>query len=134
VPPLRERKRDLYVLANSILKDLCKKYSMESKQFSEEAIRLIMGYDWPGNVRELENVIERAIIVCDSKLIYSEHLLIYGQSKKTLTLKEQIERAEKKILEETLFRNNNDKKKTMEELGLSKSAFYDKMHRYSSIK
>jgi Nif-specific regulatory protein len=133
VPPLRERKRDLYILANSILKDLCKKYSMEPKQFAEEAIRLIMGYDWPGNVRELENVIERAIIVCDSKLIYSEHLLIHGQSKKNLTLKEQIERAEKKILEETLFRNHDDKKKTMEELGLSKSAFYDKMHRYSNI-
>ena len=127
IPPLRERKRDLYVLINSILKDICTRYGIESKQFSEEALEVMMGYDWPGNVRELENIIERAITVCDGHVVYSEHLMIAQQIKTAKTLKEKLEIEEKRIITDTLFKNNDDKKKTMDELGLSKSVFYEKL-------
>jgi len=127
IPPLRERKRDLYVLINSILKDICDRYGIEPKQFSEEALEVMMGYDWPGNVRELENIIERAITVCDGHVVYSEHLMIAQQIKTAKTLREKLEIEEKRIIADTLFKNNDDKKKTMEELGLSKSVFYEKL-------
>ena len=130
IPPIRERKRDLYVLANSVLEDLCGKYDMEMKQFSEEALDVITGYDWPGNVRELENIIERAITVCDGKVIYSENLMIRQGSRMNTTLKERLEDSEKKIIEDTLFKYNDDRKKTMEELGLSRTVFYEKLKKY----
>ena len=130
IPPLRERQRDLYVLANNILEELCNKYDMEKKQFSEEAIDVITGYDWPGNVRELENIVERAITVCDGHVIYSENLMINSRDKMSLTLKQRVEREEKKIIEDTLFKNNDDRKKTMEELGLSRTVFYEKLKKY----
>lgn len=130
IPALRERKRDLYILANSVLEELCRKYDMETKQFSEEALDMITGYDWPGNVRELENIIERAIIVCEGKTIYSENLMIKPEARINATLKERLETEEKKIIEEMLFKNNDDRKKTMEELGLSRTVFYEKLKKY----
>lgn len=130
IPALRERKRDLYILANSVLEELCRKYEMETKQFSEEALDMITGYDWPGNVRELENIIERAIIVCEGKTIYSENLMIKPEARINATLKERLEIEEKKIIEEMLFKNNDDRKKTMEELGLSRTVFYEKLKKY----
>ena len=130
IPPLRERKRDLYVLANSVLEDLCNKYDIEMKQFSQEALDVITGYDWPGNVRELETIIERAITVCDGRIVYSENLMIRQGTRLNATLKERIEDSERKIIEDTLFKNNDDRKKTMEELGLSRTVFYEKLKKY----
>ena len=99
---------------------------MEQKQFSGEALEIMFGYDWPGNVRELENIIERAVTLCDGKLIYQEHLTLGNKSNLCLSLKDRIEQEELRIIKETLYRNNYDKKKTMEELGMSKTAFYEK--------
>ncbi|MGN0734282.1 MAG: sigma-54 interaction domain-containing protein [Anaerovoracaceae bacterium] len=130
IPALRERKRDLYILANSVLEDLCKKYDMEMKQFSEEALEIISGYDWPGNVRELENIIERAITVCEGRMIYSENLMIKTDARPDATLRERLEAEERKIIEDTLFKNNDDRKKTMDELGLSRTVFYEKLKKY----
>lgn len=130
IPPLRERKRDLYILANSILEDICKKYDMPPKQFSEEAVEMILQYDWPGNVRELENIVERAITVCDGKIVYSENLMINAAAGIRMTLKERLEADEKKIIEEALFKNNDNRKKTMGELGLSRTVFYEKLKKY----
>lgn len=130
IPPLRERKRDLYILANSILEDICKKYDIQPKQFSEEALDMILQYDWPGNVRELENIIERAITVCDGKIVYSENLMIKTAAGIRMTLKERLEVYEKKIIEDALFKNNDDRRKTMDELGLSRTVFYEKLKKY----
>ena len=134
IPALRERKRDLYILANSVLEDLCRKYDMEMKQFSEEALDVISGYDWPGNVRELENIIERAITVCDGRIVYSENLMIRPEAGVNSTLKERLEADERKIIEDTLFKNNDDRKKTMDELGLSRTVFYEKLKKYEISK
>lgn len=130
IPPLRHRKRDLYVLANSILDRLCRTYGMEKKQLSEEALKTISTYEWPGNVRELENIMERAITVCDGKLIYNEHLMIPGGGRTARTLKERLDEEERQILEQVLFENGGDRKAAMEELGISRSVFYEKMKKY----
>ena len=55
IPPLRDRKQDIYLLINHILTEFCNRYEMPMKQFSEEALEVLESYDWPGNVRELEN-------------------------------------------------------------------------------
>lgn len=128
MPPLRERKKDLYFLANEILEKCCDRYGLEQKQLSWEAVNDIMRYPWPGNVRELENVIERAASICDDKLIYSEHLMLpVLREKESATLKEKLLAEERRIIKETLQKNNNDRNKTIEELGISRASFYQKM-------
>ena len=130
IPPLRERKKDLYLLADSILKGLLLKYGMTAKKLSKEAMNMIISYDWPGNVRELENVIERAITVCDGNLIYAEHLTIRKSENRKKSLKARIEMDEKRIIEEALVRHHGDRKNVIKELELSKSVFYEKVKKY----
>ena len=123
-------KKDLYLLAYSILKGLLLKYGMTAKKFSEEAMNMIISYDWPGNVRELENVIERAITVCDGSLIYAEHLTMRKSENREKSLKAIIEMDEKRIIEEALVRHHGDRKEVIKELELSKSVFYKKVKKY----
>lgn len=107
-----------------------KRKSHMSNENEASALDVITGYDWPGNVRELENIIERAITVCDGRIVYSENLMIRQGTRLNATLKERIEDSERKIIEDTLFKNNDDRKKTMEELGLSRTVFYEKLKKY----
>ncbi|MFV0518005.1 MAG: sigma-54 interaction domain-containing protein [Aminipila sp.] len=131
IPPLRQRKADLYLLINKILNKICNRYGLEPKLFSGQALNKILNHNWPGNVRELENVIERAITLCDSNLIYPEHINIPDEKiGAPITLKERIQLAEKEILESSLDEYSGDKQKVIEVLGVSKSVFYEKLKRY----
>ena len=130
IPPLRERKGDLYLMINHILQGLCDNYGLEHKQFSGEALQKMISYNWPGNVRELENAIERAITLCDTNIIYSEHLRI-GKGDIPTTMKEMLAKEEERILEMTLLKYNGDKNKAMIELDMSKTVFYEKLKKYN---
>src|SRR6185503_8260174 len=70
IPPLRERRDDIPVLAESFLNEIAKKRGEEVKQLSPEAAAQLQEYSWPGNVRELENAIERAVILASNQTIY----------------------------------------------------------------
>jgi len=66
LPPLRERREDLPLLAAHFLKRHCQKHRKEIKALAPEVIDAFQGYAWPGNVRELENVLERGVILCQT--------------------------------------------------------------------
>ena len=70
VPPLRERKPDLLLLADHFLEKASLAHGKHIKRISTPAIDMLMAYHWPGNVRELENAIERAVVVCDGQVIH----------------------------------------------------------------
>ena len=74
MPPLRERKTDILLLADFFLERYAKENSKDIKRFSTPAIDMLMAYHWPGNVRELENCIERAVLLCEEGVIHSYHL------------------------------------------------------------
>ncbi|MFQ5553435.1 MAG: sigma-54 interaction domain-containing protein, partial [Thermoplasmata archaeon] len=75
IPPLRERRQDIPLLAEHFLEKYCKKMNKQVAGFSQDAMEFICGYDFPGNVRELENLIERAVILSSgSKLEFGEWL------------------------------------------------------------
>ena len=74
MPPLRERKPDILLLAEHFVEKFEREHSKHIKRISTPAIDMITSYHWPGNVRELENVIERAVLVCDSNVIHGHHL------------------------------------------------------------
>jgi DNA-binding NtrC family response regulator len=62
VPPLRERKEDVPLLARHFLKEFAAAYGRRSREITDDAIQMLMRYSWPGNVRELRNAIERALV------------------------------------------------------------------------
>ena len=70
MPPLRERKADLLLLADHFLEKFSREHGKSIKRISTPAIDMLMSYHWPGNVRELENTLERAVLVCDGQVIH----------------------------------------------------------------
>ncbi|HBR56935.1 MAG TPA: sigma-54-dependent Fis family transcriptional regulator [Blastocatellia bacterium] len=74
LPPLRERKTDLLLLAEHFLEKYEKEHNKRIRRISTPAIDMLMSYHFPGNVRELENAIERAVLACDSNVIHGHHL------------------------------------------------------------
>ena len=74
MPPMRERKTDILLLADHFLEKYAAENNKEIRRFSTPAIDMLMNYHWPGNVRELENCIERAVLLCEEGVIHSYHL------------------------------------------------------------
>lgn len=74
LPPLRERKTDILLLADYFLEKYARENSKDIRRFSTPSIDMMMAYHWPGNVRELENCIERAVLLCEEGVIHSYHL------------------------------------------------------------
>ena len=74
MPPLRERKTDILLLADYFVEKFNRKYKKDVRRVSTPAIDMLMQYHWPGNVRELENCIERAVLLCTDRVIHSYHL------------------------------------------------------------
>jgi Nif-specific regulatory protein len=74
LPPLRERKTDILLLADYFLEKYARETNKDIRRFSTPSIDMMMAYHWPGNVRELENCIERAVLLCEEGVIHSYHL------------------------------------------------------------
>jgi Nif-specific regulatory protein len=74
IPPLRDRKPDMLLLADHFLEKFSIEHHKNIKRISTPAIDMLTAYHWPGNVRELANVIERAVLVCDASVIHGHHL------------------------------------------------------------
>jgi Nif-specific regulatory protein len=108
MPPLRERKTDILLLADFFLEKYGGENNKEIRRFSTPAIDMLMDYHWPGNVRELENCIERAVLLCEEGVIHSYHLpptLQTGRESDTLpnlSLEEAVENLEREMLVEAL--------------------------------
>ncbi|MFM9905047.1 MAG: sigma-54 interaction domain-containing protein [Pyrinomonadaceae bacterium] len=74
LPPLRERKSDILLLAEHFLEKYGTEHNKQILRISTPAIDMLTAYHYPGNVRELENAIERAVLICDSSVIHGHHL------------------------------------------------------------
>jgi two-component system response regulator HydG len=74
MPPLRARRGDLLPLARHFLRRFASENGKQIESLSAAAVERILRYRWPGNVRELENVIERAVILCDESVLSAKHL------------------------------------------------------------
>ena len=108
MPPLRERKTDILLLADYFLEKYAKENHKDIRRFSTPAIDMLMQYHWPGNVRELENCIERGVLVCEEGVIHSYHLpptLQTGKESGTLpglSLEDAVANLEKEMLIDAL--------------------------------
>jgi Nif-specific regulatory protein len=108
VPPLRDRKADLLLLADHFLEKFSREHGKVIKRISTPAIDMLMSYHWPGNVRELENALERAVLVCDGQVIHGHHLppsLQTADASGTVTrvtLKDAVEGFERDLIQDAL--------------------------------
>ncbi|SDM18828.1 sigma 54-interacting transcriptional regulator [Halarsenatibacter silvermanii] len=148
IPPLRERREDIPLLARKKLKDLIAELTLEEKIFSDQTIKQLKAYSWPGNVRELFNVVERAVNTTDNRLIQTRHLPeIIGKEKPDvdendqddididinddLDLNQNIEELEKKSIKKALEITGNNKSKAAEILGIHRTSLYNKLKKYN---
>jgi len=108
LPPLRERKSDILLLAEHFVEKYEREHGKRIKRISTPAIDMLTSYHFPGNVRELENVIEHAVIVCDSNVIHGHHLpptLQTAENSGTeirVTLSSAVEAFERDLIQDTL--------------------------------
>jgi len=136
IPPLRERKRDIEILANYFLNKYAIEINKEIDEISSSALSILHDYPWPGNVRELENAIERAVVFCQKRTINPEDLpeQIIGKiepSGVTIRLpSKNLAFAEKTLITSTLKEVNGNLKKASDILGISRGTLYSKMEKH----
>ena len=132
IPPLRERRGDISVLVKHFLKLQQKKVKVDFR-VSDETMAILEGYDWPGNVREVENVIERAVTLCDEDVITPEDLpeaLSAGQMisfRRDKNLRSVLLDSEYRHIIGILEDVNGDKKAAAKMLGISLPSLYRKL-------
>lgn len=145
LPPLRERKEDIPLLANHFISVFNREFKKNVKKISRDVEELLMSYSWPGNVRELKNVIERAMLLEAEDELLPEHLppeitqvrteepLDGGTNSVSvdelfpITLKEM----EKLLIEKTLEKTSGNKSKAAKILGISRQTLREKVKQYA---
>ncbi|MFZ5994219.1 MAG: nif-specific transcriptional activator NifA [Thermodesulfobacteriota bacterium] len=136
IPPLRERRTDIMLLAEHFLERFCRENNKNIRRISTPAIDMLMQYHWPGNVRELQNCMERAILVCDEEVIKSYHLpptLQTPGSSRThsrLSLAEAVDNTEKEMIIEALKETRGNQSQAAQYLDTSLRILNYKIHKY----
>ncbi len=137
IPPLREREADLLLLADYFLEKYAEEYGKSVKRISTPAIDALTRYHWPGNVRELENCIERAVLLCDDKVIHSYHLPLTLQTaedtdtKHARSLVEVVARFEKDLLIDALKSSRGNIRQAANALETTERIFGYKVKKYN---
>jgi len=142
LPPLRERKEDIPLLANHFIAMFNKEFKKNVRSISPEVEKLLQRYSWPGNVRELKNIIERAMLLEAEEELLPEHLPpeITGSEEEILphegpatidelypiTLKEM----ERLVIEKTLNETGQNKSQAAKILGISRQTLREKVKQY----
>ncbi|HEY4301124.1 MAG TPA: sigma-54 dependent transcriptional regulator [Candidatus Didemnitutus sp.] len=130
LPPLRERREDIPLLAQHFLKAHVERYRKAITGFDDAALEAMKGYLWPGNVRELDHAVERGVLMTQAKVVRAPDLgLNAGQSAPRLE-DMSLEEVEGFLIKKTLARCDGNARKAAEQLGLSRSAFYRRLERY----
>lgn len=140
--PLRERPDDIAIYANYFMTLASQQLDKSVIQISEKAMDIIKRYYWHGNLRELQNIIKRAVLMCTNNTIDENCLPIeiienntdnLSNTTAPVTLKEVVEQAEKKAIEVTLKRTNNNRTETAKLLGIDRKTLYNKLNNYKLI-
>jgi Nif-specific regulatory protein len=137
LPPLRERKSDILLLADHFIEKYNKKSHKSVKRIATSAINLLMSYHWPGNVRELENVIERAVLLANNDVILGIHLPPSLQSAESTgtqpstTLQETLDRVERELILDALKSSKGNYSKTAKALGITERIMGLRIKKYN---
>jgi Nif-specific regulatory protein len=137
VPPLRDRKADLLLLADHFVEKFSREHGKMIKRISTPAIDMLMSYHWPGNVRELENALERSVLVCDGQVIHGHHLppsLQTAESSGTVTrvaMTDAVAAYEKDLIQDALKTTRGNRAKAARLLDTTERVFNYKVRKYA---
>jgi PAS domain S-box-containing protein len=135
LPPLRNRKEDIPLLVEHLLKKLAIRTGKNICSISDDVVRLFMNHGFPGNIRELENLLEHAFVICSSNEIRPEHLpkefreavIVTDNPLNAITLRERSVESEAEIIIDSLKKNRGHHGNTAKELGINTSTLWRKM-------
>ena len=134
VPPLRDRREDIPLLAEHFLREFTSAYGRKPKELTTEALEVLVGYNWPGNVRELKNLIERIVIMNPQVRVDARHVPLQTPRKpqdrageRVGSLQDVREAAEREYILKKLEETSGNVTRTAELLGLERSNLYRKM-------
>lgn len=135
IPPLRERRDDIPILAYSFFKKYCSEKNKVINNISPEAMKLLCDYDWLGNVIELKNTIEKAVIVAKTETLKSEDFPVKIKSKTVQDDTDQsLDTFEKKYIQKILKENNWNISRSAEILNIDRVTIYNKIKKYGLTK
>ncbi len=151
LPPLRKRKDDIPLLAESFVKKICFNLGAPKKVIAESAMQQLVEYDWPGNIRELQNAVERAVITNPQDVLTAESFQFLGYlfknrttgqesqkepAEETVTKTENsvmtIAEMEKQMIFDTLEKTGNNRTEAAKILGITTRTLRNKLHQYES--
>src|SRR5438876_736433 len=137
VPPLRDRKADLLLLADHFLEKFSREHGKTIKRISTPAIDMLASYHWPGNVREMENALERAVLMCEGQVIHAHHLppsLQTAEASGTVmrvSLSDSVAAYEKDLIQNTLKTTRGNRAKAARLLDTTERILSYKVRNYS---
>ncbi|HWQ36048.1 MAG TPA: sigma-54 dependent transcriptional regulator [Blastocatellia bacterium] len=138
LPPLRERRDDIPLLTQHLVDEMRERHNRPARIVSPEVLEIFSRHLWPGNVRELRNVVEHAVIICESQRIEKQHLppqLLDGRPlapEDTITFPVGIplDEAERQLILKTLIKTGNNKTRAAEMLRISLKTLHNKLKLY----
>ena len=127
IPPLRERRDDILPLAAGFLRE----FAGATTQLTADAMEALFRHEWPGNVRELRNVLERALIVSDGRIIDTAHLCLSARKKNVpLSSITDLATLEKTVVERAMQDTDGNKVRAAKQLGISRMQLYTRLRKY----
>ncbi|RJP63621.1 MAG: sigma-54-dependent Fis family transcriptional regulator [Ignavibacteriales bacterium] len=131
LPPLRERKEDIPLLAEHFLSVFRKKYSKPELLFHETTLRMFENCPWFGNIRELQHSIERAVIMCEGEILLPSEFFLQSSSKNISEAESsKLDEVERQTIKKVLAKNNGNISQAAKELGLTRASLYRRMEKY----
>jgi len=142
IPPLRERREDVPLLARLFLQRFAQETGREVDDFDPETMAILKKYHWPGNVRELSNVVERAVIMSTGRILLPDDLPLNlssgsaaveteeAESRNRKTLRDVLKETECAMIRRALSQNRGNRMKTARDLGMSRRALQYKIEEY----
>jgi DNA-binding NtrC family response regulator len=131
LPPLRERREDIPLLANYFLRQHSQRYGNNLSGFDPEAVQSLMNHPWPGNIRELDHAVERAVLLARGDVVKAGDLGLQQVRDGSPRLDDMsLDDVECFLIQKTLARFDGNVSKAAKALGLSRSALYRRLQRY----
>jgi DNA-binding NtrC family response regulator len=138
LPPLRDHRDDVPLLVQRMIDELSQRHHKSARLISTEAMESLLGHTWPGNIRELRNVIERAVVICESEQIESRHLPSHITQQEaspsadvvTIPVGTPLDEVERRVILSTLARTDYNKTRAADVLGISLKTLHNKLKAY----
>lgn len=131
VPPLRERGKDVLVLADFFLQKYASKYNKPGLKINQQAQEKLLKYSWPGNIRELQHTVEKAVILSENNILKPEDFFMRPVSSvQNHATETTLEEMEKRMINRAIEKNNGNLSAAAEQLGITRQTLYNKMKRF----